>query len=173
MSEAELSATLLRRALAANGRTWLTVSGRSMAPLLHPGDQILLEPVTLAALRPGDILTVSTPHGLLTHRLRRASADGLLLAGDRLLWPDPPCAQTAVVGRVIARRRHKKLLSLTSGPGRRLNAALAFLARARPRSRLTHRALRLLAGCLTLLTETAVHCCQNAKNHHNGTTSIK
>jgi signal peptidase I len=126
-------AALVRESLQKGQPTRLTVSSNSMAPLLRPGDEIVLEPVTGADLVVGDILTLASAQGLLTHRYWATQNDStglhLLTRGDRPLVFDPPWPQEAVVGRMVARVRGGRELALTTSRGRRLNRHLVWLAK--------------------------------------------
>jgi signal peptidase I len=93
---------------------WLPVTGRSMMPLIWPGDEVLVTADWQAAKR-GDILTFLQDGQLNTHRLlRMTNVGGQMICttkGDNLWQPDPPLAATAVIGQVIAVRRGKKVWS--------------------------------------------------------------
>jgi signal peptidase I len=131
--EPTLLAALVRESLHQGQVTRLTVSSSSMAPLLHPGDEILLEPVAGEELIVGDVITLVSPEGLLTHRYW-ATQNGptgpwLLTRGDRPLVFDPPWPSDAVVGRMVAWVRGGRELALTTSRGRRLNRHLIWLAK--------------------------------------------
>jgi hypothetical protein len=93
---------------------WLPVTGRSMMPLIWPGDEVLVTADWQPAAR-GDILTFVQDGQLNTHRLLRMTNVGGQMVyttkGDNLWQPDPPLAATAVIGRVIAVRRGQKVWS--------------------------------------------------------------
>lgn len=91
---------------------WLPVTGRSMLPLIWPGDQVLVTAVWQPATR-GDILTFMQDGQLNTHRLLRTTNVGgqqlYITKGDNLWQPDPPLLATAIIGRVEAMRRGKRV----------------------------------------------------------------
>lgn len=93
---------------------WLPVTGRSMMPLIWPGDEVLVTAEWQPARR-GEILTFVQNGQLNTHRLLRMTNVGgqmvYITKGDNLWQPDPPLAAAAVIGRVIAVRRGQKVWS--------------------------------------------------------------
>lgn len=133
--DAALLASMLQESMQRGETPSLTLTSDSMLPLLRRGDQVQVEPVTAAQLRPGDVVTLVDERDrtqLLTHRYwgRIAQDDGrtLVTRGDRPLWFDPPCPERNLVGRVMARRRDGRYLSLEDGAGAWLNRRLAWLA---------------------------------------------
>jgi signal peptidase I len=132
--DAALLATLLRESLQKGQHPRLTITSNSMTPLLHQGDEILLESITLGQLQPGDILTITTETYLQTHRYfgqkQQAGTPYLLTRGDQPLTFDTPWAMASVIGRVMARQRHSKMLFLHHGWGKWLNTQLSGLATA-------------------------------------------
>ncbi len=93
---------------------WLPVTGRSMMPLIWPGDEVLVTADWQPATR-GDILTFVQDGQLNTHRLLRITNVGgqmvYITKGDNSWLLDPPLGATAVIGRVIGVRRGKKVWS--------------------------------------------------------------
>jgi ribosomal protein S18 acetylase RimI-like enzyme len=107
--------------------------GRSMWPLLRPGDLTIAEPLT-GAPREGDVLVYRKGTYLIAHRFIGLLSDGRLrLHGDFLLDEDPPLAPTDVLGRVVAIERDGRRISLDSGLPRVLAFALPPLRRHAPR----------------------------------------
>lgn len=94
---------LARTALAEGQSLRLRVVSGSMRPLLRPGDELAVAPVTLADLRPGNLVVRAAPDGsFVIHRLL-ALKDGMLLTrGDSLPGADPPWPADQLAGRVIA-----------------------------------------------------------------------
>jgi len=126
-------ADLLKELLAAGRQMTLTVSSDSMAPLLRPGDQVVVTPVSLDLLTPGDVVTMTAVPDLLTHRFWGLSPDGsprLLTRGDRPLTFDSPRPVSDLIGRIYLRRRDGADLALDKGLGGWLNRHLAWLAAA-------------------------------------------
>ena len=93
---------------AAGAQHWIAVEGRSMWPLLRPGDAVLVQHGGPAP-RPGDVLVVRQANSLLVHRLLAVTtANGepqYWTQGDAQPQPDAAHARGALVGRVTARRR--------------------------------------------------------------------
>ena len=130
--DATLLAALLRESMRKGQQPQLTINSNSMAPLLQSGDQIILASVTLEQIQPGDLLTLTTEPSLLTHRYWRqwqhANTVYLLTRGDRPLLFDRPWPVDLLIGRVVARQRQGKVLSLQQGWGKWLNDKLTWLA---------------------------------------------
>lgn len=90
------------------GPRWLPGAiafGTSMLPFFRPTDEVWSEPVEAKAIRPGDLVTVSTPaRTLFTHRVVKiAHRDGSLVfitKGDNSLGLDPPIFPDQIVGKV-------------------------------------------------------------------------
>ncbi|MCI0396967.1 MAG: signal peptidase I [Chloroflexi bacterium] len=131
--EPSLLAELLRETMARGQLPFLTIASNSMAPLVRRGDQIGIAPARPEELQPGDVIVVMGQGELVTHRywgcLEQNGRRRLVTRGDRQRHFDRPVAEASLVGRVVARRRQNRLLSLSEGPGRRLNHSLAGLAR--------------------------------------------
>jgi hypothetical protein len=91
---------------------WLPVTGRSMAPLIWPGDQVQVTAEWQPAFR-GDILTFLQAGQLTTHRLLRATNVGgqwvYVTKGDNQWQPDPPLNEVDIIGRVEAIRRGERV----------------------------------------------------------------
>lgn len=87
-----LSALLVGPALLVHlgGRTIVEVTGGSMSPTLEVGDVVLIRPLEMSTLKPGDIVTVrSGEGGYVTHRVTGIGADGgLSMKGDANLFAD-------------------------------------------------------------------------------------
>jgi hypothetical protein len=94
------AAEALRSEASRSGNLRLRVSGRSMAPLLQPGDFLDVQAVGPQQLRLGDVVVLQDAAGFLTHRLVAIQGQQLLTKGDALALLDPPLPPTALVGRV-------------------------------------------------------------------------
>ncbi|MBA3942942.1 MAG: S24/S26 family peptidase [Herpetosiphonaceae bacterium] len=99
-----ITLAMLRTALSATGKLRLNVCGRSMAPLLRPGDAIWVEQVVVTDLRRGDIIVMWHDGSLLTHRLMLLG-DRWQTKGDNCRTLDSPIAAELIVGRVMAAER--------------------------------------------------------------------
>ncbi len=97
----------LGRGVALTGRDTLIVGGRSMEPTIPVGAAVIVEPVTAAQLRIGDIVTIRVDGGpsFVTHRIvGLSSRDGqpyVETRGDAESTPDPATSPaSSIVGRV-------------------------------------------------------------------------
>jgi signal peptidase I len=130
--DATLLAALLRESMEKGQQPQLAINSNSMAPLLQSGDLIILASVTLEQIQAGDLLTLTTEPDLLTHRYwkqwQQADTVYLLTRGDRPLLFDKPWPVDCLLGRVVARQRQGKVLSLQQGWGKWLNDKLTWLA---------------------------------------------
>lgn len=120
-------AQTLREQLQEGKTAVLTVVSRSMLPLLQPGDEVVLTAVAPDQLQPGDIITYLAGQHLMTHRFWEERAGRLRTRGDRPVQFDPPFLPEQLVGRVQARRRNGRELTLATGVGAWLNERLAKL----------------------------------------------
>ena len=94
-------------------RGWepLTVLTQSMEPLLHPGDVVVVEPVSGKDVAVGDVVTYrAADSSLITHRvveIRRSTyagrEDTIIVQGDANNVPDDPLVASQVVGRMLYR----------------------------------------------------------------------
>lgn len=89
------------------GDRLLSVQTASMVPAFRPGDAIIVRPVSLRDLRPGDVISYHSPHNpalIISHRLlsidRRTGR--LTTAGDALRVADPAFSPNLLAGRAIA-----------------------------------------------------------------------
>jgi len=111
---------------------WLPAGGRSLWPLLRPGDSLKVQRVAPSDVRQGDVAVVVVPSGLLiahvvvsTNPFCTASLAGVM---------DAPALE--VLGRVVAYRRdqrirnwpsmHRVWLRWVPGGWRRARRALRF-----------------------------------------------
>ena len=119
--------------LAAEHGLRFAARGRSMWPLLRPGDFTIAEPLT-GAPRQGDVLVYRAGTQLVAHRFIGTFSDGRLrLHGDFVLDEDPPLPPADVLGRVVAIERDGRRIPLDSGLPRLLAFALPSLRRRAPR----------------------------------------
>jgi hypothetical protein len=83
----------------------MRVRGASMAPTLRPGDVVMVEPITDAALRLGDWVLVRGERENYLHRYVGRRVDRVLTKGDAHRRLDPPWPPAAIRGRVTAAYR--------------------------------------------------------------------
>lgn len=94
-------------------RGWepLTVLTQSMEPLLHPGDVVVVEPVSGKDVAVGDVVTYrASDSSLITHRVVEVQRstyagreDTIIVQGDANNVPDDPLVASQVVGRMLYR----------------------------------------------------------------------
>jgi hypothetical protein len=94
----------------------LRIVGTSMTPLLRDGDFVILQPLPVEFLRPGDLIAFRCDGDTVTHRLIAIQPDGLLTRGDNLPEPDPLVSPERVLGRAISLEKNGHQIRL-SKPG--------------------------------------------------------
>jgi hypothetical protein len=160
----------VRDGLAAGHDLFTLVTSESMSPLIRSGDRVRVGKAERHALRPGDIVLVTSLDGsLITHRyIGSACVGGEILLhtkGDRSLAVDPPRPAAGLVGRVEAILRGEKALDIGRGWGYLVHRLLARLMIGEAMwidhlpgdlfRRGCHRLLRCLAQLLAWLAWTA------------------
>ncbi len=83
-----------------------------MSPYLRDGDQVEIMKVNEDELGVGDLITFERNHTLYTHRVIKKTHEWIVTKGDNQLFPDPPLAPQAVLGKVIAYQRDGKRYNL-------------------------------------------------------------
>ena len=83
-------------------RLRLRVSGESMAPLLRPGDSVLVASCHPEELQIGDLVLIRREGDLVTHRLIGRTRQGWITKGDGSPWTDPPPAADHLLGKAVA-----------------------------------------------------------------------
>jgi signal peptidase I len=98
------AAVLLPDVLGRQGEAWVREASASMAPIIRPGDRLLLRPLTAAPPAPGAVLAYRARDRWVVHRLVGRDGDELLVKGD-----DAESAERIrsedVLARVVAVRR--------------------------------------------------------------------
>ena len=77
-------------------------TGTSMTPAITSGAEVRLQ--CGAGGRPGEVVALRTPDGVLVHRVVAAGPSWILTRGDARVLPDRPAGAAAVIGRVTAVR---------------------------------------------------------------------
>lgn len=111
-NRAPLSTPLLEATLnlwgQAQGQHLIPISGRSMLPLIHDGDRVLVLHGS-NGVRRGDMVVFWCEGGLIAHRVLRIYGRDAKLKfitkGDNVPYPDPPIDASEIVGRVLAIQR--------------------------------------------------------------------
>jgi GNAT superfamily N-acetyltransferase len=110
--------------------------GRSMWPLLRPGDVVCAEPLRDPGrvIVPGDIVVfVSTGGTLVAHRVVAVLTDGRIqVRGDFAFSPDPPIEARRIVGRITSVARGSRDVALDGPVGRLLAYGIPRLERGAP-----------------------------------------
>jgi signal peptidase I len=91
----------------ASGQRLLRVQTESMRPVFAAGDAVLVEPITVAGLKLGDVIAYrdsTRPNVTVTHRLIQAHSQSRTLTtqGDANGAPDLSISEGQVIGRVTA-----------------------------------------------------------------------
>ena len=88
----------------------IPVSGVSMCPFLHPGDQVFLE-LPDGKLKKGDVVLFTRPSGqYVLHRIRKVNPDGsFVMMGDNQTWTEPVASKERIHAKVTAVQRKGKL----------------------------------------------------------------
>lgn len=103
----------LRDLLLASGKVRLRIASRSMSPTLRPGDEIVVEPVTIEALEPGDLILFQGVGALVCHRLVEMSGGALLTRGDAGGSAGERIAPHQALGKVVEIRKRTLWLGVT------------------------------------------------------------
>lgn len=98
-------ATVLLQESQSAGNLRLRMNGKSMHPLLQPGDILTAKRAAANELKRGEIIIVRDEQGLLTHRLLAIQDNNLFTKGDALCLPDTPQPCTTLIGRVVLAER--------------------------------------------------------------------
>lgn len=78
------------------GYSAVIVDGESMRPSLRPADVVILDPG--AAPEEGDVVTVTTDSGMVTHRAVEVGADEVVTRGDANPRADQPVPSARLYG---------------------------------------------------------------------------
>jgi len=104
-----------------------------MRPLIHRGDEVIVEYVTPVDLRCGDIVTLWDGRSYWTHRFlgwrKTGNTKALITKGDALYYVDPPMPPDQVIGRVAALQREGRRLYVRRRPYDLLHLLIGFLSR--------------------------------------------
>ena len=128
--DTELLADLLIESLQRGEAPLLTVISNSMAPLLERNDQVMLVPVDLETLKKGDIITVKSEEGFLTHRVVSLSNRKIQTKGDRNISLDQSYHPHQIIGRVqqIRSKRFSHTINLDEGWGKKIGKLIYRLS---------------------------------------------
>ena len=105
--DAKLFLDVSERLLDEGYRVRFRAAGTSMQPAIGDGDALILAPVDLLAVRPGDILLYRKQHRGIAHRVvyvqhALPAIGAFLLRGDATRTCDAPVEPDEVLGRVVS-----------------------------------------------------------------------
>ena len=125
-----LLAALLIESLQKGEMPSLTVISNSMSPLLERNDQVILVPVDLETLKKGDIITIKSEEGFLTHRVVSRSNREIRTKGDRNSTLDRSYHPDQIIGRVqqIKSKRFSKIINLDVGWAKKIGKLIYRLS---------------------------------------------
>ncbi len=106
--------------------------GASMRPFLRDGDLLHVQPVSLPAIRRGDVVLCRAGDHLVAHRvinIRREHGQFILIVqGDALAYPDGRIFPDQVLGRVVTVERDGRPIRMDTLLQRHLGLAWMTLA---------------------------------------------
>jgi len=119
-----LKCELASEVLRSSGSLRLRVTGWSMLPAVWPGDTLLIERVSSAAVFAGDIVLFGRDRRLFAHRVvtRSVVTKGqpqdaeILTRGDAMPALDPPVSESELLGRVSFILRNGKCIEPARRP---------------------------------------------------------
>jgi len=97
---------VIRSALARGQRVRMTVNGHSMAPFIHAGDLVEIEPIRALPRRGDVVLLRCSEERYVVHRVMRMEGDAIFLCGDAQRHCEGPFTQRDVLGRVTLSQRN-------------------------------------------------------------------
>jgi hypothetical protein len=134
-----LKCELAGEVLRSSGKLRLRVTGWSMLPSIWPGDTLLIESASANQVFDGEIVLFGRDRRLFVHRvvagLRAADNSHIITQGDGMPRPDPPVANSALLGRVSHIMRNGCYIE----PGTKLRLLQRFMAALVRRSELAAR----------------------------------
>ncbi len=104
----------------------------SMAPMLQPGDIIVMSPLVAGiTLQRGDMIVFLPKNALagelpLTHRLIGSHPAGWVTKGDNRFFPDTSVEKGSVLGKVIAFQRGQHQVDICTPGWRLVNGVLGW-----------------------------------------------
>lgn len=112
---AEVLASALDKWRQAGEEHLIPIIGKSMRPLIQPGNQVLIKH-GFANVRRGDVIVFLLQERMVAHRLLSIYRDGsktmFVTKGDNNSYFDPPLDADQVVGRVLRIKRGGRWVSI-------------------------------------------------------------
>jgi signal peptidase I len=106
------------------GESRLKVTGLSMLPTVHPGDEVTVRRKSMEEMKPGQIVLFHRNDGLVAHRIVGNPGPYLLTRGDALPYADDPVQQDEIVGEVVSVSRAGRSVDPGLNWSRRMGAWL-------------------------------------------------
>jgi signal peptidase I len=97
---------LLEDIARSSGEVRIRVTGASMLPAVWPGDVLTVKSCPASDLQPGHIVLYRRDGRLTAHRILSISPGSVLTRGDSQVNPDPPIAESEIVGMVLSISRN-------------------------------------------------------------------
>jgi len=149
--DSETFAALTVELMAEGGGLRFRAHGRSMRPFILDGDVLVIERISPANLRTGDIALFRSRGGsVLAHRVCRSVGKGEQTSwttrGDALFMQDPSFGEDRLLGRVATVERGGRIRRVDAGLGRL--AGVLWLLTYQPRSLLNRITTRLRAALM-------------------------
>jgi len=113
LTQKQLTKELLIDALSNSRHVKFEVVSNSMAPILNPGDQVIVESKTDESFLSGDIVVFNQSTELIVHRLLSFDDNDLAQTlGDNHLHIDPPVIRAEIIGRVVKIIKRDRVVDL-------------------------------------------------------------
>ena len=113
----------------AGGRHYISITGRSMLPLIRDGDYVLVAHRNTGVKR-GDVVVFRYDGKLVAHRVLRIykgeTGYTFITKGDNVLQFDPPLSANEIVGKVLVIKRGQRQMSLDTAIWRILGWHIAI-----------------------------------------------
>ncbi|MCP4650966.1 MAG: hypothetical protein GY853_12940 [PVC group bacterium] len=113
-----------------NKKVRIKVTGNSMLPFLKNGEVIVVEPVTVKNLFPGDVALTYIQGSVFCHRVFKNNGRVFQTKGDALTLLDPPATEENLIGKATARvvgLRNMKLARITGFLISRMSIIAAYV----------------------------------------------
>lgn len=75
--------------------------GKSMSPLINPGDRLEIQYIKQKKIKISDIIVFYDGERCVSHRVIKKKKDFILTTGDNVLYPDKELEYSQILGKVI------------------------------------------------------------------------
>ncbi|KKQ36367.1 MAG: Signal peptidase I [Candidatus Roizmanbacteria bacterium GW2011_GWA2_37_7] len=76
-------------------------SGKSMLPIINPGDKLFIEETNIKSLKIGEIIVFYDKGKLISHRIIKKRNGRIIAKGDNSPFPDKKMISNEIFGRVV------------------------------------------------------------------------